>query len=68
MRTTINLDDELMAAAQEYSGLTEKTEVVRRALKYYVEREAQRRLARMGGTCPDLVVPPRRRFTPEDES
>jgi Arc/MetJ family transcription regulator len=66
MRTTIKLDDQLMAAAQEYSGLTEKTEIVRKALKCYVEREASRRLARLGGSCPDLVVPPRRRFPAEE--
>jgi|HubBroStandDraft_5_1064220.scaffolds.fasta_scaffold368473_2 Arc/MetJ family transcription regulator len=66
MRTTVTLDDELMAAAQRYSGLKGTGEIVRRALKSYVEREAAHRLARMGGTCPDLVAPPRRRFPPKD--
>jgi Arc/MetJ family transcription regulator len=62
MRTTIAIDDELFAQAQEFSGLTEKSAVVRQALKAFVEREAARRLARMGGTQPDAKVPPRRRF------
>ena len=62
MRTTIAIDDELFAKAQEYAGLTEKSAVVREALKAFVEREAGRRLARMGGTQPDAKASPRRRF------
>ena len=49
MRTTIAIDDELFAKAQEFAGVTEKSAVVREALKAFVEREAARRLARMGG-------------------
>jgi Arc/MetJ family transcription regulator len=62
MRTTLALDDELVAKAQAYTGLKEKSALVREALKALVEREAARRLARLGGTEPDLVAPPRRRF------
>lgn len=62
MRTTIALDDELVAKAQEYTGITEKSALVREALRSLVAREAARRLARLGGTEPDLVAPPRRRF------
>ncbi len=62
MRTTITLDDELIAAAQEYTGIQEKSALVRAALKALVEREAARRLAKMGGTAPDLKLAPRRRF------
>lgn len=62
MRTTIALDDELVAKAQNYTGITEKTALVREALKALVAREAARRLALLGGTQPDLVAPPRRRF------
>ncbi len=61
MRTTIAIDDELLAKAQEYAGLTEESAVVREALKAFVEREAGRRLARMGGTQPGAEAPPRRR-------
>jgi Arc/MetJ family transcription regulator len=61
MRTTIALDDELIAAAQEYSGLTEKSAIVREALKAFVQREAARRLALLGGTEPNAKPIPRRR-------
>jgi Arc/MetJ family transcription regulator len=62
MRTTLALDDDLVAAAQEYTGIKEKSALVREALRSLVEREAARRLARLGGTEPDLRAPPRRRF------
>jgi Arc/MetJ family transcription regulator len=64
MRTTLALDDELMAQAQELTGLKEKSSIVREALKALVQREAARRLARLGGTEPDLKAPPRRRPRP----
>ena len=63
MRTTVTLDDELLAEAQESTGITEKSALLRAALRRLVETEASRRLARMGGTEPDLVAPPRRRFS-----
>lgn len=62
MRTTIALDDELIAEAQEYTGITEKAALIRVALQALVEREAARRLAQLGGTEPGLVAPPRRRL------
>jgi Arc/MetJ family transcription regulator len=61
MRTTLAIDDELMAQAQAYTGLTEKSAVVREALKALVQREAARRLALLGGSEPDLAYIPRRR-------
>jgi Arc/MetJ family transcription regulator len=61
MRTTIAIDDELLAKAQEYADATETSAVIRQALKAFVEREAARRLARLGGTEPDAKAPPRRR-------
>ncbi|MDO9057685.1 MAG: type II toxin-antitoxin system VapB family antitoxin [Bradyrhizobium sp.] len=61
MRTTIAIDDDLLAKAQEYTGLTEKSALVREALKALVEREAARRLVRLGGTEPQLRPVPRRR-------
>jgi Arc/MetJ family transcription regulator len=61
MRTTLAIDDELLAKAQEYTGVKEKSALVNQALKALVEREAARRLIRLGGTMPDLKVPPRRR-------
>ena len=62
MRTTIAIDDELFAKAQEFAGATEKSAVVRAALKAFIEREAARRLARMGGSMPKAKAPRRRRF------
>ncbi|MGL5858336.1 MAG: type II toxin-antitoxin system VapB family antitoxin [Angustibacter sp.] len=61
MRTTLSLDDDLMARAQELTGTTEKGALVRQALRALIERESARRLAQLGGSQPDLVAPPRRR-------
>jgi Arc/MetJ family transcription regulator len=62
MRTTIALDDELLAAAEEYTGIREKSALIRAVLRALVEREAARRLARLGGSEPDLGPIPRRRM------
>jgi len=62
VRTTLTLDDELVRKAEEYTGLSEKTVIVREALKALIERESARRLARMGGIAPKLEAPPRRRL------
>ncbi len=62
MRTTIALDDELVAKAQEYTGITEKSALVRKALEALISREAGRRLALLGGSQPGFVAPPRHRF------
>ncbi len=64
MRTTIAMDDELLAKAQAFTGLTEKSSLVREALKALIERESANRLARLGGTEPDSTVAPRRRTDP----
>ena len=64
MRTTVTLDDELMAKAQAYTGLKEKSALVREALHALIERESARRLARLGGSEPELEAPPRRRAAP----
>lgn len=61
MRTTIALDDDLIAKAQAYTGLDEKTALVREALKALIEREAARRLANLGGSEPGIKAAPRRR-------
>jgi Arc/MetJ family transcription regulator len=64
VRTTIALDDELIAKAQAFTGLSEKSALVREALKALIERESARRLARLGGSEPDLADIPRRRAVP----
>lgn len=61
MRTTITLDDELLADAKDYTGLTETSAIIRLALKALVEREAARRLSLLGGTAPGLKSIPRRK-------
>jgi Arc/MetJ family transcription regulator len=66
MRTTLNIDDELLAKAREYTNIEEKTALVRAGLEALIAREAARRLAALGGTMPDLVVPPRRRSEPTE--
>jgi Arc/MetJ family transcription regulator len=62
MRTTVTIDDDLLARAQEMTGITEKSALIRAALTALMQQQAARRLARLGGSMSDLVVPPRRRF------
>jgi len=64
MRTTLALDDDLLAEAQRLTGTTEKTALVREALRALIERESARRLARLGASEPSLVEVPRRRAQP----
>lgn len=66
MRTTLNLDDDLMAKAAELTGIEEKPALIREALKALIAREAARRLALLAGTEPNLRAPPRRRFPADD--
>ncbi len=64
MRTTIALDDDLIEKAQAYTGLQEKSALVREALKALIAREAARRLALLGGSQPSLTDIPRRQSEP----
>jgi Arc/MetJ family transcription regulator len=61
MRTTVTLDEDLLKRAQELTGVTERSQLVRDALTALIARESARRLARLGGTEPDLRPVPRRR-------
>ncbi len=61
MRTTLALDDDLLAKAQAFTGLKEKSALVREALKALIERESAHRLARLSGSEPELEAPSRRR-------
>lgn len=61
MRTTLNLDDDLLARAQAVSTLTEKTDLVREGLRALIERESAKRLARLGGSEPHLTISARRK-------
>ncbi len=62
MRTTININDEQLATAQELTGIEQKPALVREALKALIERESAHRLARLGGAFPKFKAAPRRRF------
>ena len=60
MRTTINIDDQLLKKAAELTGIKEKTSLVRKGLNTLIALESSKRLAKLGGTEKDLVNIPRR--------
>lgn len=62
MRTTVTLDDELVAHAQEMTGITEKSALLREALTRLVQQEAARRLILLGGSDPGAKAAPRTRW------
>ena len=61
MRTTLALDDVLLAKAGRLAGITEKPALIREALQALIQRESAKRLAKLGGTEPQLEAVPRRR-------
>lgn len=61
MRTTINLDEDLLAKASKLAGPLDRSAVIHEGLKALIERESAKRLARLGGTQPTLKPAPRRR-------
>ena len=61
MRTTINLDEELLAEAQRLTGTRERTALIHEGLRALISRESARRLARLGGSDRRARVPRRRR-------
>ena len=61
MRTTVTLDDELLAKAEKFTGIKERSTLLRRALEALVHFEASKKLAALGGSDPDATAPPRRR-------
>ena len=64
MRTTLNIDDQLLAEAQRLTGVSEKAALVREGLRALIERESARRLAKLGGSEPQLKSIPRRQSDP----
>ena len=62
LRTTLNIDDELLQQAKSLTGFNEKTALVREGLKALIERESARRLSKLGGSQPQLESIPRRRL------
>jgi Arc/MetJ family transcription regulator len=64
MRTTLALDDDLLVKATALTGVTEKTALVREALRALIQRESAKRLALLGGCMPLLEDVPRRQLEP----
>ncbi len=62
MRTTITIDDELLATAKEFTGISETSSLMKQALMLLVQHEAAERLIMLGGSEPDIGAPPRRRW------
>ena len=67
MRTTITIDDDLLARASILTGITDRTPLIRESLKAIIARESARRLALLGGSMPDFESTPRRRPEVENE-
>jgi Arc/MetJ family transcription regulator len=65
MRTTLIIDDALLDRAKEFTGIKEKTALVRAGLEALIAREAGKRLAILGGSEPNLRPVPRRRSHPK---
>ena len=61
MRTTLNINDDLLKRAQELTGVTEKTAIVKMGIEALIARESAKRLAKLGGSDPTLKEIPRRR-------
>ncbi|MCU1246918.1 MAG: antitoxin [Acidobacteria bacterium] len=61
VRTTINLDEQLIEQAQRMTGVQERTALIHEGLRALIARESARRLARLGGTDPLAKAPRRRR-------
>ena len=54
MRTTLNIDDDVLEKAYRLTGIKEKTALVRLGLEALIARESSKRLAKLGGTEKDL--------------
>lgn len=61
MRTTVTLDDELVARAAELTGVSERSALMRAGLEALIRLESGRRLSALGGTDPKATAAPRRR-------
>lgn len=60
MRTTVNIDETLLAKAIRLTGALDRSALLHEGLKALIQRESAKRLARLGGTQPDLKIAPRR--------
>ena len=66
MRVTLSLDNDILEKAISLTGITDLTLLMHESLKAIIAREAGRRLVQLGGSLPDMQVPPRRR--PESDN
>mgnify|MGYP001787684612 CR=1 FL=1 len=64
MRTTLTIDSNLFEEASKLTGITERGKLVREAMTALIARESGKRLAKLGGTAPDMKMIPRRRSKP----
>jgi Arc/MetJ family transcription regulator len=64
MRTTITLDDELLAKARSLTGIEGTSQLLKAALTAMIQRESAKRLILLGGSAPDMKDIPKRRFEP----
>jgi Arc/MetJ family transcription regulator len=65
MRTTVTIDDALLAKAVELAGIKETSALLREGLQTLIRVESARRLAALGGTDPDAAAAPRQRTPPQ---
>lgn len=61
LRTTVNIDEALLAKATRLAGPMDRSAILAQGLKALIERESAKRLARLGGSQPALKAAPRRR-------
>lgn len=62
MRTTLNIDDQILKRAKDLTGVSEKTALVRMGLEALIAKESAKRLAILGGTEKQISQVPRRKF------
>jgi Arc/MetJ family transcription regulator len=65
MKTTLNIDDQILKKASRLTGISEKTTLVRKGLEALIEQESAKRLAALGGTEKQLKSIPRRKSNTE---
>ena len=63
MRTTLNIEDDLIRKVSKFTGIKEKTALVRLGLEALISQESSKRLAKLGGTEKRIRIIPRRRLS-----
>ena len=60
MRTTLNIDDQILEKASKLTGIKEKTRLLHEGLKTLIEKESAKRLTKFAGSSPKILEIPRR--------